>query len=111
MRRWLIVIGVVCGLTGIVHAAGSFFRIDAHDSSQYINLDAISGISHNAERSSRPYVDVWIIGSPTPIHIPDDQQAAFWEAMRNHAQCQDAADAPCQWPIGPRASSTRRSRR
>lgn len=111
MRRWLMVIGVVCGLTGIVHAAGSFFRIDANGSSQYINLDAISGISHNAEGSSHSYVVIWIIGSPSPIHIPDDQQAAFWEAMRNHAQCRDAAPTPCQWPSGPPPSSTRRYRR
>lgn len=111
MRRWLIIIGIVCSLTGVVHAAGSFFRVDAQDSSQYVNLDAISAISHNATRSSRPYVDVWIIGSPNPIRIPDDQQAAFWEAMRDHARCWDAADTPCQWPTGPQTSSTRRSRR
>jgi hypothetical protein len=111
MRRWLMMMGAVFGLTGIVHAAGSFFRVDAQDSSQYINLDAISAISHNAERSSRPYVDVWIIGSPNPIRIPNDHQTAFWEAMRDHAQCRDAADTLCQWPTGPRASSTRQPRR
>jgi len=111
MRRWLMLVWIVYGLAGMAYAAGSFFRIDANGSSQYINLDAISGISHNAERSSRPYVDVWIIGSPTPIHIPDDQQAAFWEAIRDHAQCRDAADTPCQWPTGPRASSSRQPRR
>ena len=110
MVRGLTIALVLLGVTGVAEAAGAYFRIDAPGDSQYINLAAVTAISHSTGRTSREDVSIWMIGSPTPVRIPLEQQAAFWEAMRTHAQCVAATDTPCTWPVGPRPSLLQRQR-
>lgn len=110
MARALIITLVLLGVAGMAEAAGAYFRIDGPGGSQYINLAAVTAISHSTGRTSREDVNIWMIGSPTPVRIPPEQQAAFWEAMQAQAQCVAATDIPCTWPVGTRLSPLQRKR-
>ena len=102
---------VLMGLAYGAEAAGPYFHLESSGFSQYINLSAVSAISHSYEQKARPRVTVWLIGSPNPIHIPTEQQANFWEAMRTHTRCLKAPNAPCVWPVGPQPDLSRSKRR